>query len=264
VSLILRPSTGARLVLRPQARAAWQPAATVAAYQVELWAQEVDPDTGAWLGVARLLGLFPAVGEIKVPYTPDTDRPLTLFVNEVAADGTRAHSELREMTQVSVNFKRETEAPQIGQNAPATADTVEIGITGHTRFARKRCVTISANQDMSDPLAVQTFDSADYIERELPRYFTLTREFTGRITTEGGDTLTTEDGAALVTEAGDVLPVTVYVTVAHSSGGAWTPESDVLAITFAGGDGTSGSDGDFDPTPRDKYQFDSFLGRHRP
>jgi hypothetical protein len=106
---------------------------------------------------------------------------------------------------------------------------------------------------MSSPLAVLTFDSADYEARELPRYFVLSRTFAGDITTEAGVDLTTEDGSQLVTEATTVLPLTVYLTVAHSSGVAWTPESAVLSVTFAAADGTGGSAGDFDPTPRDEH-----------
>jgi len=44
--------------------------------------------------------------------------------------------------------------------------------------------------------------------------------------------------------------------VAHSSGGAWTPDSNILELTFANeGSGEGGSTGDVDPTPRDRYEM---------
>ncbi|HYY94060.1 MAG TPA: hypothetical protein VE713_06040, partial [Pyrinomonadaceae bacterium] len=175
----------------------------------------------------------------------------------VSASGARGYASVREATQAYVPFRRETAAPTTGQNKPATATEVEIGITSFTRFARMRRITISANADMSDPLVVLRFDSTDYVDRELPRYFILSRTFAGDLTTEGGVDLTTEDGSQIVTEATTVLPLTVYLTVAHSSGVAWTPESAVLSVTFAAGDGTGGSAGDFDPTPRDKHTLEA-------
>jgi hypothetical protein len=52
------------------------------------------------------------------------------------------------------------------------------------------------------------------------------------------------------------LASTIYVAVAHSSGGAWTPDSNILALTFANeGSGAGGSTGDVDPTPRDTYDI---------
>lgn len=51
------------------------------------------------------------------------------------------------------------------------------------------------------------------------------------------------------------LARTIYVAVAHSSGGAYTPDSNILTLTFANeGSGAGGSAGDFDPTPKDNYE----------
>jgi hypothetical protein len=50
------------------------------------------------------------------------------------------------------------------------------------------------------------------------------------------------------------LAATLYVAVAHSSGGDWTPDSNILEITFANDtSGDGGSTGDLDPTPKDTY-----------
>lgn len=51
------------------------------------------------------------------------------------------------------------------------------------------------------------------------------------------------------------LAATIYVAVAHSSGGDYTPDSNILELTFANeGSGEGGSTGEFDPTPKDSYE----------
>jgi hypothetical protein len=52
------------------------------------------------------------------------------------------------------------------------------------------------------------------------------------------------------------LAATIYVRLSHSSGAGFGPESEITAFTFAGESGAGGSDGDFDPTPRDNYKLD--------
>lgn len=257
MDLILKASGGQNVVLRPQARPAWYAPATVDAHEVELFKQEIDPGRGGYYGLPVSLGRFPAEGTAVIPHTPDSDRDLIIYAMPISATGAAGYASVREATQAYVPFRRETAAPTTGQNKPATATEVEIGITGFTRFARMRRVTISASADMSDPLVVLTFNSTDYVDRELPRYFILSRTFRGDLTTESGSELLTESGAQLVTEADTVLPLTVYLTVAHSSGVAWTPESAVLSVTFAAADGTGGSAGDFDPTPRDEHTLEA-------
>jgi hypothetical protein len=105
---------------------------------------------------------------------------------------------------------------------------------------------------MSNPLAVYLYDSTNYAAHELPRRFILSRRV-GVLTTEEGSELQTEDGSQLVIEdATTILPRTIYLSVAHSGGAAWTPESNILEATFAAADGSGGSGGSFDPTPYDK------------
>jgi hypothetical protein len=257
MDLILKPSGGQNIVLRPQARAPWYEPAAVDAHEVELYKQEIDPATGTFLGKPVLVGRFAPAGKVAIPHDPDSDRDVIVYAMPYSASGAAGFSEVAHATQAYVPFRRETDAPMIGQNAPATTEEVEIGITGFTRFARGRRVTVSANADMSGPLAVLLFDSADYVARELPRYLRLQRE-AGVLTTEAGSELLTEDGSQLSAETGEAaLPRTVYVTVAHNGGAAWTPESNILEVTFAAGDGTGGSAGDFDPTPRDSKNLDA-------
>jgi hypothetical protein len=245
------------VVLRPPARPRDYLAAEVLAVLVVMYAVEVGKPLQTYVEVGRFA---PGQAGGSYNFNPFKDRDVYFFCNSFAADGTPAFSSIEDAFAATARLlvhQRETEAPVVGQNSPATADQVEIGIAGFTRFARQRRITISANSDMSSPLAVLLFDSANYTERELPRYLTLSRTFAGDLQTEDGLRLETEDGLQLSTEAGTVLPLTVYLTVAHSGGGVyWTPESSVLPVTFAAGTGLGGSTGNFDPTPRDKHNLD--------
>jgi hypothetical protein len=259
MDLISEPARGANLIAQSMALPSSLPAPTVQAAAVEVYWQEKDAETGALLGTPNPLGRFSPGAAGSFAHNPDSDKPVVLFAVSYNSSGVAHVQELRDAEQETVNVIRETDAPVIGQNAPATVDSVEIGITGFTRFARQRRVTISANADMSDPAAVLLFDSETYVARELPRYLTLSRE-AGLIEVEpSGLNLTAEDDTPLEAESSlSALPRTVYVTVAHSGGAAWTPESNVLEMTFAAGDGTGGSGGDFDPTPRDAHNLDTF------
>ncbi len=76
-----------------------------------------------------------------------------------------------------------------------------------------------------------------------------------------GDMVTTDDADAVwqpFSYALDDVPVmlaqTIYVAVAHSSGGEYTPDSNILTVTFANeASGSGGTAGEFDPTPRSDY-----------
>lgn len=264
MNLAARKSGGPNVVGRPQARPAWYATASVDAREVEVFAQRLD-DAGAVSGAPLSVGRFSPAAEIVIPHTPDLDCRLRVYLMPYGPDGTPGYSSLRDCPQFTVDFRRETDPPVIGQTgATATPwDTVQFGITDFTRFARLRRVTVSENADMSGtPLAVIVRAADSEIARDLPRFFILSR-VGGGMNAEAGnapasDPLRVEDGntpaADLLTlETGTILPATVYVTVAHSSGNGWTQESNILQLTFAAGDGTGGSAGDFDPTPRDTH-----------
>jgi hypothetical protein len=191
-----------------------------------------------------------------VPLNPDRDENVILHLISKSADGTPSVSNLEDAVQVTLLFRRETGAPVIGV-VEATPERVRIGITGFTRFARLRRVRIYSDEALTTLVTTLLFESEDYAARELPRYLDLSRFLASTVTTQGEAAITTEGGEELVTEEeGAVLPATVWVTVAHSGGNGWTPESNVLKVTFAGGGGTGGSEGGFDPTPVDRYRFD--------
>jgi hypothetical protein len=77
-----------------------------------------------------------------------------------------------------------------------------------------------------------------------------------------GDLETTNDGTAIwaglkyqLSASVPQFPQTIYVTVAHSGGNAWTPESEVLELSFADDAGAGGTVGVFNPVPRDKVNL---------
>lgn len=253
--LVLKSSGGANIVLRPMALPRPYPLPTAPPASVELW-WSYDDETFA---NARYVGLFAPGQSGSFPYTPDADRDVRLYAVARSASGTPHVSTLEDAVQATVLFRRETEAPAVGINKPATAEALELGITGFTRFARFRRVRVYADAGLSTLLNEFLFDSANYAARELPRYMTLSRHV-GVLTTQGGSELLAEDDSKLTTEDdAAILPATIYITVEHSGGAAWTPASNILEATFAAVDGSGGSDGDFDPTPRDKESLDLIV-----
>ena len=255
MDIIIAESGGQNVVAWPMALNPPLPDAKAAPVLVVVYMKLLSESVSAFREAARGV----PGSELTFTHTPDLEEYVHVCTRTFSASGTPDYATPAEAffyNGQTVLYKRETEAPVIGQNKPATAEEVEIGITGFTRFARFRRVTVSANADMSDPLAVLLFNSSAYAVRELPRYLILSRSV-GILTTEEGSELQTEGGSTLVTEDdAAVLPLTVYVTVAHSGGAAWTPESNILEVTFAAADGTGGTDGDFDPIPRDKNPID--------
>ncbi|MCA1615056.1 MAG: hypothetical protein LC795_15670 [Acidobacteria bacterium] len=189
MDLILRPSGGQNIVLRPQARPTWYPAPTVDAYEVEVWMQEIDPDTGALLDSPRLLGRFPAVGEFSFPYTPHSDRDVRLYFMPYAADGTPGFPDLRSATQITVLFRRETDAPVIGQVGDATADTVTLGVGGFSEFVRRRRIRIAESLDGGGALVspVEVLVEEDANPRALYIDISRTGNFTPAFSWAGGD-----------------------------------------------------------------------------
>jgi hypothetical protein len=243
-------SGGVSLILADDSMPAFIPAHSTPAARVLLWRRDADKD----VDTAEVVATGKPGGAFSVPFNPDADRNLLFGTQTYSASNTPNPPTLDLLDWQPFSVIRERDAPTIGLNKPATTDSAEVGITGFTRFARYRRVTVSASPDMSDPLSIAVMDSDDYASKELPRYLVLSR-VGGAITLEAGGGLTTEDGSMLTTEAGAILPATVYVTVAHNGGVAWTPESNTLQVTFAAGDGTGGSAGSFDPTPVDSHDL---------
>lgn len=83
------------MVLRPQARAPWQPAATVDAHVVEVWYQEIDAG-GALVGSPIFFNTFTPPAAVSIHFaTLTAAKTLRVWAMPVAADGTRGYPELR-------------------------------------------------------------------------------------------------------------------------------------------------------------------------
>jgi hypothetical protein len=255
MDLQFKSSGGTNLVFRPGAQARYLPIATAQAACVEVYWKFPEELPAA----ARLIGVFPPVISVSTHYSPDKDRDVHLAAVTVSTGGVRNPPSLDEAEWVLLSFQRETEAPVIGLTETVNEELAVIGVKNFSRYARERRVTVSANADMSDPLRVEVFNSDAYTSRELPRFFELKRTLgSGTLDLQSGGTLNLENDTPFLLEvASAVLPETVFVSFSHSGGNGWTPESNILEVKFAGSDGTPGSDGDFNPIPRDELTINT-------
>lgn len=171
MDLILKPSGGQNIVLRPQARAAWYADATVDAQEVELWRQETDPATGAYLGAPTPLGRFP-IGRIVIPYNPDSDRNVVFYFVPFAGDNTPGYSDPRHAEQMTALFRRVTAAPTLAQVGAATPELLTVAVDSpDSRFVRARRTSVSPNADMSDA----SVTTRSYGLGEAPRLLDIAR-----------------------------------------------------------------------------------------
>ncbi|HEY0098385.1 MAG TPA: hypothetical protein VGB76_05465 [Pyrinomonadaceae bacterium] len=213
MDVILKPSGGANIVLRPTALPTWYPEAEVDPVEVELFKQELDSDN-KFVGAPESLGRFPSVGRISIRNNPVTDVLVRFYLIAYAGDDTPDVSSLADALQVTVPVKRETDAPTVTLIGAATNTLIELSVTGYTKFAAKRKLRASPNADMSG--ATETI--TDYSGHEMPSVVPLTRP------------------AAAGVE-------TIYVAISHSSGGAFGAESAPQGFTFTDAGGSGGSTG---------------------
>jgi hypothetical protein len=232
---IAKKSGGRNIVGRPQARPAWYAEATVDAQEVELFLQELDPDTGAYAGGPKLLGRFPAVGKVVIDRTPDSDRNFIIYAVPYAADNTPGYADVRHATQATVIFQRVTEAPTVTQVGASTADLVTVAVDApDQRFVRKRRTTISANADMSDPsVTVREFGPG-----EVPRLLDIDRAaaLVAAFTWTGEDPAThgfAKTGSG--TTAASSSPAGWKITTSASDAATYYSKSSFPASPFAAG-----------------------------
>jgi hypothetical protein len=135
MDLVLKRSGGQNVVLRPQARAAWLPAATVDAHYVEVFYQELD-EAGALVGSPIPHGRYDPRAEVSIPYNPAAaERDVLVYVMPHAADGTPGYSSLRDAPQFVVPFARETAAAGgIDEAAPGVTKAPTVAKAGAEEF----------------------------------------------------------------------------------------------------------------------------------
>jgi hypothetical protein len=234
MDIILKPSGGQNVVLRPQARETWYPPAHGEAVEVEVFRRELDAD-GRFAGAAVSLGRFPSTGKLSIPNNPVTDKNLLFYFISYSADGTPDVSSLEDAVQVGVPFKRETAAPAIGQVGDATAESVTVGVSGYTKFASKRRLKIAESLDGGALVNPTTAESVavggqlgDYIDISRTGTFTPVFSFSGGDPAESGFT---KVGAAPAEAVGDGWRI-------NSTGlnsATYYTKDDFPAAPFAGG-----------------------------
>jgi len=170
---------------------------------VAIWMQLLNED-GSPNGAARFKGFYPINQKVTFPYTPESDGDVRLYAIPRAANGGVPSSALEDAASVFIDYNREISSgivPVISLSGAASVTAATIAVANTSQYATTRRVKISASADMSNA-ATLTFTAA---AGALASTFELAR----------GN-----------------YPATVYVSVAHSSGGDFGSESNVLAVTF--------------------------------
>lgn len=168
MGILLKPSRGVSLILRPQSRARWYPEPTAPAATVDVWMRSADRPTHE----AQFLGNFLVGQTVPLPFTPDVDRNLVFHLNSRSTDGTPYASSLEDMVQATLLFKRVTTAPVVTQVGAATADVITIAADDtESRFVRARKVRTADNEDMTDASVIER----DYGSEQAPRLIEVSR-----------------------------------------------------------------------------------------
>lgn len=225
MDISIKDSGGVNIIVREQVLPRYYPAPTTDVAYIMLSKDEADAAPGS----GQKYGPFKPGQMVKIDFNPVQDRNPIVRGMSYSASGVPHCATWSDAVAATVLFNRETAAPVIGQYGDATTDTMTIAVSGFTPYAHKRRVrraTSLSGGALVSPTE-EIFDS-------------------------GMDTV--PDFIDIMKHTGET---TIYVAVAHSSGTAWTPDSNILAIRFAtvdtSGNTTGGTIGTFDPTPRDQY-----------
>lgn len=132
------------------------------------------------------------------------------------------------------------------------ADEVSLnGGSSHALGADKARVVIAPGGATADLWVGET-----KVETAVSPLASVTSEFSfGDLTTLEGANAVWHSIEAAFSPQPVRLADTIYVTVAHSSGGAYTEPSEILELTFKSEGGAGGSVGTFDPLPRDNIEI---------
>lgn len=161
-TVLCKTSGGGNIVLRPQSRPRWYPAASVDAALVEVWEHDEDEPRSA----ARLVGVFRPGDKGSVPFNPQTDRNKTFYTVARSAAGTPDVSSLSDALSASVILNRMIDAPSVTQSGAAMKDEIVLAIEGYDkRLAVRRIVRIADNPEMTGALEQVTVSGKANLER---------------------------------------------------------------------------------------------------
>jgi hypothetical protein len=229
MNLILKRSGGSNLVIRPQARPAWYPEDRTRPVQAEVWWRYEGEHPSA----AILIGTFAPGQTVSYPANPLVDRNIILSTITISSRGVRSVRTVADAHETLLVFQRETAAPVVNEVRPLALKhtRITLAIDGYSSLAIKRRIRIADDADMTVNLAEQ------------------------EITVSPGDVLPRV--SYLDRSDSDPGTRTVWVRIAHSSGGDYGAESEAQAFTYADDDNAGGTGATAEGDPFGQLRFDA-------
>jgi hypothetical protein len=230
VNLIAKRSGGSNVVGRPQARAPWYPSERSRPVRVDVWWRHVGEPAAA----ARKVGTFSPGQEVSYPFNPLVDRDIILSSISVSPQGVPSVRDIADAPETLLVFQRETAAPTVTEVRPigSSNNRITLAIDGYSSLAIKRRIRTADDEDMTVNLVEQEFTVASPADT-LPRVVYLDRV------------------------PPSVHARTIWVRIAHSSGGEYGAESVATAFTYSDADGADGSGATADGDPWGQGRFDT-------
>src|SRR5215831_12518261 len=206
MNLLVAPSGGRNILIRPGALPAFYPASSLQPAAVEVyWRYSDEPQQAS-----RLIGRYLPGIQAALAYTPTIDKNIVLSTISISAAGVRSVRDLRDAAQFEVDYQRETAAPTVQQIGASENASIQLEIDNYSRFAIARRVRTADDSGMTTNLAETIISVAP--GQILSRVVYLLRPSAGSSTRD------------------------VWVRVSHSSvsnAGPWGAESAAQMFTWA-------------------------------
>lgn len=159
MNIVLKPSGGNNIVIRPQAVAPYYPTGAVNAAHIDVYWRTIadDGSVSSW----SKLGTFSPGASYAFPFVPMTDTNVELSTISYSSSGVPSARNPNEGVRTTVAVQRETNIPVVAQVGDATADNVSIGISNYGQYARKRRIRIAESLSMGALVSpiVEDFDA---------------------------------------------------------------------------------------------------------
>jgi len=126
MDLVVKHTSSQNIVVRPQGRPTWYPAATVDPATVQVWWRAINPDNSR--GVWHFWGLANPGASGSWSFNPGLDQNVEVSLIPVNASGVPKYRGPDEGIRATVIMQRITSAPVISQYGDATVDEVSVGI----------------------------------------------------------------------------------------------------------------------------------------
>jgi len=226
MDIILRPSNGVNLMLRPQARPVFQQVATVIPSQVEIfWLVEGEP-----ISAAQSLGIFPIGQRIQLKVNPPADKSYWIIPMPINTFGVRGYRSLEDVpvaNRTLIDQTRNSGTPVIGLRSASTNTVIPLSVSGFNQYVVAREITIAEDGGFTTGVQVSTVDLSQSADKT---YQALTR-------------------------AADPAARTIHCKVRHSTtgtSGPWGNYSNALTLSWTDTGGSGGSTGGGGGEPPDQ------------